>query len=88
MQKFNHSQHSFIINLNQSDRWQAYYRLLELGIPCICSTGMPLRVSVVSPSAALQVWSVTRTEIATRHNLAKWLNQCLLAQLSSTNISY
>jgi len=88
MQKSIKSANPFTIELDQGDRWQAYYRLLDLGILCNCSTGKPLKVSINTPTDALQVWSVARQQLDSRQNLAKWLNKCLahcdLAQ--TTNI--
>lgn len=66
---------NFTIELG--DRWQVYHRLQELGIPCHCSMGQPLWVTVNSPTDALQVWSVARIHQQSRQDLAQWLERCL-----------
>ncbi len=65
-----------IVNIRWGDRWQAYRRLQELGIPCSCTSGQPLQVTVNNPSAAVQLWSVIRQFNEPRHQLAVWLNNC------------
>lgn len=65
-----------IIDIRWGDRWQAYRRLQELGIPCSCTSGQPLRVVVKDPSTAIQLWSVVRQFNEPRYQLAVWLNSC------------
>lgn len=66
-----------VVLISRGDRWQAYRRLQELGIPCYCTSGQPLYVVVNSSSAAIQLWSVVRQFNEPRHRLAVWLNKCL-----------
>ena len=68
------------------DRWQVYFRLQELGIPCQCKSYQPLFVDVQSAQSLVQVWSIVKRVSAPRPDLAQWLNQCLRlpsAQLDS-----
>jgi hypothetical protein len=65
-----------IVNIRWGDRWQAYRRLQELGIPCSCTSGQPLQVTVNNPSAAVQLWSVIRQFNEPHYQLAVWLNSC------------
>ena len=65
-----------IVDIRWGDRWQAYRRLQELGIPCSCTSGQPLQVTVNNPSAAVQLWSVIRQFNEPRYQLAVWLNNC------------
>lgn len=43
------------------DRWQVYYRLQSLGIDCRCRSFKPLKVTVKTPTDALQLWSIVRS---------------------------
>ena len=65
-----------VISLHGSSRWEVYYRLQVLGIPCECSMEEPLRASISTPNAALQVWSIVRQITLPRHELANWLQGC------------
>ncbi|AFY68952.1 hypothetical protein Pse7367_0649 [Thalassoporum mexicanum PCC 7367] len=67
------------VNLEQCDRWIAYQRLQELDIPCTCRCGQPLQVNLENAVALVQLWSVVRRIESSRHDLAQWLNHCLLA---------
>lgn len=58
------------------DRWQAYQRLLELGLECHCRSYAPLWVRVDSPSQALQVWSTTQWISQSRSLLRQRLERC------------
>ncbi|WP_310481150.1 Asr1405/Asl0597 family protein [Chamaesiphon sp. VAR_48_metabat_403] len=62
MEQVNDSDWIFIIDTAWGDRWQIHRRLQELEIPCECSTGQLLVVTVNTPTAAIQVWSVTRQQ--------------------------
>jgi hypothetical protein len=64
------------IKINRADRWVVYYRLQELQIPCCCSANHPLQVEIVSPTTAIQLWSVLRQVSASRHELISWLSNC------------
>ncbi|NEP13629.1 MAG: hypothetical protein F6K14_26190 [Symploca sp. SIO2C1] len=65
-----------IIEINRTDRWSAYRRLQELGIPCRCKTEQPLRVQINDVTAAIQIWSVVRQMKLSRCDLACWLEKC------------
>ena len=67
-----------IIDVNPIDRWQVYYRLNELDIPCHCRTNQTLQVEITNPQIALQVWSVVRQVKASRQDLVCHLNTCFL----------
>ena len=67
---------SQIIEVDWLDRWQVYYRLKDLEIPCSCRSNQPLKASPNHPQAAIQIWSVTRQFTANRQELIDWLNQC------------
>ncbi len=72
----NYSNYLFIVDTAWGDRWQIHRRLQELKIPCKCSTGQLLVVTVDTPTAAIQVWSVTRTQSIGRSQLVNWLDRC------------
>jgi hypothetical protein len=76
----NYSNCLFIIDTAWGDRWQIYRRLQELKIPRKCSTGQRLVVTVDTPTVAIQVWSVTRTQSIDRHQLIDWLDRCFTLQ--------
>ena len=76
MKKVKYSESVFIVDTAWGDRWQLYRRLTELNIPCKCSTGKPLAVTVDTPTAAIQVWSVARQQLAGRSQLINWLDRC------------
>lgn len=76
MEKVNYSSYLFTVNVNAGDRWQICHRLTELEIPCKCSTGKLLEVTVDTPTVALQVWSVTRQQLTQRSQMVNWLEQC------------
>ena len=86
----NYSDCLFIIDITWGDRWQIYRRLTELKIPCTCSMGKPLTVTVDTPTAALQVWSVARQQLVDRSQLVNWLNRCfdLHADRNSSELRY
>lgn len=76
MERVNYSNYLFVVNVGWGDRWQIYHRLTELEIPCKCSTGKLLEVTVDTPTAALQVWSVARQQLVQRIQMVNWLEQC------------
>ena len=67
------------ITVSAIARWEVYRRLQELEIPCECNTESPLLVSIATPTAAIQVWSVVRQVTTSRHELASWLEDCWLS---------
>ena len=67
---------SQVVAINWIDRWEAYYRLKELQIPCQCSPNQPLEVQLSDATMAIQLWSVIRQLTSTRRELVDWLNQC------------
>lgn len=76
MKDIDYLNYLFVISVNRGDHWQIYHRLTELEIPCKCSTGKPLEVNVETPTAALQVWSVTRQQQGQRKQIVGWLDRC------------
>ena len=71
--KFTQSQ---IVNVNADLRWQVYYRLQELDIPCQCLPYKPLQAQPNHVQAAIQLWSVVRSFSLSSHELVNWLNHC------------
>jgi hypothetical protein len=67
---------SQVIAVNGPCRWEVYRRLQELEIPCECSTERPLRASISTPTAAMQIWSTVRQITASRRELVLWLQDC------------
>ncbi|MBD2459926.1 hypothetical protein H6G89_02605 [Oscillatoria sp. FACHB-1407] len=67
---------SQLIEIPICDRWQVYYRLQELGIPCTCLQDGSLWAEINSPLAASQLWSITFQLNASRSQLIDWLNRC------------
>ncbi|MEM6599134.1 MAG: Asr1405/Asl0597 family protein [Cyanobacteria bacterium P01_D01_bin.36] len=42
------------------DRWQVYHRLQSLNIDCQCGGFQPLKVTLRTPTEAIQLWSIVR----------------------------
>ena len=64
------------VSIETTERWSIYHRLLELDIPCACSTNKPLQVQLDNPSAIAQLCSVVRHTTASRSELIHHLNCC------------
>ena len=67
---------------NCLERWQVYYRLQDLDIPCECSYYKPLEVKIDSATAAVQAWSVLQQVRSPRDRLVAWLERCWLLPLA------
>ncbi|MGF1570885.1 MAG: Asr1405/Asl0597 family protein [Nodosilinea sp.] len=65
------------LELDRIHQWNVFKRLQELSIPCECAWGQPLRVTVATPAAAIQTWSVVQHCTAPTANLAQHLDRCL-----------
>jgi hypothetical protein len=68
------------VGIKGAERWEIYWRLQQLGIPCKCATNQPLRAEVPSPTTAIQLWSVVRQTTASRRELVFWLHRCWQAR--------
>lgn len=58
------------------DRWQVYFRLQDLNIPCQCKSHQPLLVNIQSAQALVQVCGVVKRFSTPRSDLCDWLNHC------------
>ncbi len=67
---------SLTVSVPLGDRWLVRDRLQELDIPCHCESDGSLRVTITSPLAALQVWSVLFRWTGARLAQVGWLEQC------------
>lgn len=67
-----------MVEIDCCDRWEAYFRLQELGIACECKSHQPLRAHVASANDAVQVWCLTNRLSKSRCELASWLESCLM----------
>lgn len=65
-----------VVTIDRSTRWQAFQRLQELEIPCICSSDGTLLVETNTLVAIVQVQSVIRQLTAGRLFLAGQLERC------------
>ena len=61
---------------NCIDRWQIYYRLQDLDIPCECSYYKPLEAKIDSATTAIQAWSVVQQVLSPRDLLVARLERC------------
>lgn len=68
-----------MVEIDCCDRWEAYFRLQELGIDCECKSHQPLKATVASAHDAIQVWCVTSRLNKSRVELANWLEGCLVS---------
>ncbi|MCF4965655.1 Asr1405/Asl0597 family protein [Nostoc sp. CMAA1605] len=66
----------YILQIPFGDRWQIYYRLQELMIPCSCHPDGSLRVQVNSCLTAVLVRSTVMQFLASRPELLDWLERC------------
>jgi hypothetical protein len=64
------------LEVSWTHRWEIYHRLQDLHIPCQCGSHQPLYVSLQSPIAAIQLWSVVKQITASRSELVHWLDKC------------
>ncbi|MEL6381429.1 MAG: Asr1405/Asl0597 family protein [Cyanobacteria bacterium J06626_18] len=64
------------IELDRVARWDVYFYLQELSIPCECKFNQPLRVQVDSASTAMQLWSLVRVFTASKQQCTEHLEQC------------
>ncbi len=67
-----------VVAVNWDVRWQVYQRLQQLEISSECLTNQPLRVQLLCPNQAIQLWCVVKQLTASRHDLVNWLNGCWL----------
>ncbi|MEO1349757.1 MAG: Asr1405/Asl0597 family protein [Cyanobacteria bacterium J06635_15] len=65
-----------LFSVDCAARWQVYFRLQELDIPCRCQGYCPLEVDVSTPRAAIQLWSVLACASESRLELAGRLERC------------
>jgi hypothetical protein len=65
-----------VIAVNWAERWQIYYRLQALDIPCECGANQPLKMRLDTVKTAIQLWSVARQFTASSSELVEWLKGC------------
>ncbi|MEL7054269.1 MAG: Asr1405/Asl0597 family protein [Cyanobacteria bacterium J06634_6] len=63
------------ITVSCEDRWQVFHRLQALDIDCQCGGFKPLKVSLKTPTEALQLWSIVRRVSAPRQVLIDSIQQ-------------
>ena len=66
-----------MVEIDCCNRWEAYFRLQELGIACDCKSHQPLKVHVTSANDAIQVWCIANRLTQPRQHLATKLEHCL-----------
>jgi hypothetical protein len=67
---------TILIQIDRVDRWDVYYRLQQLSIPCWCQQGQPLEVQAYSAIAVIQIWSVIKQITASRQERLAWIKRC------------
>lgn len=65
-----------MVEIDCCERWEAFFRLKELGIACDCKSHQPLKVHIASANDAIQVWCITNRLTKSRQELATWLDSC------------
>ncbi|MEO1404110.1 MAG: Asr1405/Asl0597 family protein, partial [Cyanobacteria bacterium J06635_1] len=75
-QSASQSEFNPLFSVNCVERWQVYFRLQALDIPCRCQGYCPLEVEVTTPHAAIQLWSVVAWASKPRLELANRLERC------------
>lgn len=66
-----------MVTIDCCNRWEAYFRLQELGLACECKSHQPLKVSITSANDAIHVWCLTTRLAKSRQDQAHWLERCL-----------
>jgi hypothetical protein len=64
------------IDLDRISQWAVYRRLQELNLVCDCGCDRPLTVTIATPTAALQVWSVVQATTGAKAALTDHLARC------------
>jgi len=78
MANFSAPSHDVLVSAPFSDRWQIRQRLLDLDVPCSCTSDGQLWAAIETPLAAIQVWSVfLHNGNCSRQGKISWLNHCL-----------
>ncbi|MEN9230400.1 MAG: hypothetical protein Q6L68_05795 [Thermostichus sp. DG02_5_bins_236] len=72
----NVSSGSYCLDIPFGERWRICRRLLELGIPSVCTGDGSLQVEMNTLLAALQVRSVIQQYTARRQELVQGLEAC------------
>lgn len=72
--------------LTGGDRWLAYHRMQELGLPCACWPHQALKIGYRSPLDIVQSWSVARSLTWSPGELIATLEMCL--QLTEESAQY
>jgi hypothetical protein len=70
------SERGYRLDIPFGERWRICRRLLELGIPAVCTGDGRLQVEVSTLLVALQVRSVIRQHTARRQELLHSLEDC------------
>lgn len=65
-----------VLTISRSDRWLAYHRLQEVGVPCACQPDGSLTVEIMTPLNLVQLRSVIQQITASRTSLVNWLEHC------------
>ncbi|MEM6434062.1 MAG: Asr1405/Asl0597 family protein [Cyanobacteria bacterium P01_D01_bin.115] len=68
------------IEIDRIARWDVYFHLQELSVPCQCKHGQALRVQVSHATAAIQLWSVVQAFAAPQQSQIDHLQRCWQVQ--------
>ena len=64
------------IEIDSIVRWEVYFYLQELSVPCQCKHGQALRVEINHATAAIQLWSIVQTFAAPQQSQVDLLQRC------------
>ena len=64
------------IELDRVARWDIYFHLRELSVPCECKFNQPLQVQVNTASTAMQVWSLVQVFTSPKQQCIERLERC------------
>lgn len=64
------------IEMDRVARWDVYFHLRELSIPCECKFNQPLQVQVDTANTAMQLWSLLRVFTAPKQQCTEHLERC------------
>ena len=64
------------VEMERVARWDVYFHLRELSIPCECRFNQPLRVQIDTASTAIHLWSLLRIFTGSKQQCTEHLEQC------------
>ena len=64
------------VEIDHIARWDVYFHLQALSVPCQCKQGQALRVQINHATAAIQLWSTVQAFTAPQQSQIDHLQRC------------